>query len=77
MERILRFIFPEYSKWHDIEMFESSGHYNLIQMRYRIDNNKKEFRIAKIGFINDFSKKSEICRKVLAFKNEVDLVDLI
>lgn len=60
MKKIKQFFFPEKSKWFDISCFECEGTYRLIQMRYRLDNNKKQFRIAKIGFVNDPSQKSGI-----------------
>jgi hypothetical protein len=65
MERLINFIFPKKSKWIDVYMFETSGKYNLIQMRYRLDNNKKEFRTASIGFVNDYTVKSKIYNAVL------------
>ena len=62
---VMRSIFPKKSKWIDIYMFEESGKYKLIQMRYRLDNNKKEFRTASIGFVNDFTVKLKIYENVL------------
>jgi hypothetical protein len=62
---IMRKLFPKRTKWIDIYMFESSGYYKLIQMRCRLDNNKKEFRTTSIGFINDPTVKLEIYERVL------------
>ena len=62
---VMRSIFPQKSKWIDIYMFEDSGKYKLIQMRYRLDNNKKEFRAASIGFVNDCTVKLKIYENVL------------
>lgn len=62
---VVRSIFPKKSKWIDIYMFEVSGKYKLIQMRYRLDNNKKEFRITSIGFVNDYTVKLKIYENVL------------
>lgn len=62
---VMRSIFPKKSKWIDIYMFEDIGKYKLIQMRYRLDNNKKEFRTASIGFVNDYTVKLKIYENVL------------
>lgn len=47
-------------------MFDQDGHYKLIQMRYRLDNNKKEFRTTSIGFVNDHTVKHIIFEKSLS-----------
>lgn len=65
LDAVMRSIFPKKSNWIDIYMFESSGYYKLIQMRYRLDNNKKEFRTASIGFVNDYTVKLKIYENVL------------
>ena len=62
---ILNLFFPKKSKWIDIYMFENEGRYKLIQMRYRLDNNKKEFRIASVGFVNDYTVRSKIYENIL------------
>jgi hypothetical protein len=62
---VMRSIFPKKSNWIDISMFEDMGSYKLIQMRYRLDNNKKEFRTASIGFVNDYTVKLKIYENVL------------
>lgn len=46
-------------------MFDSSGHYKLIQVRHRLDNNKKQFRTASIGFVNDYTVKQRIYEAVI------------
>ena len=66
MKKIINYLFPNKSKWIDISMFDRDGYYKLIQMRIRLDNNKKEFRIANIGFINDSSVKEKIYESVLS-----------
>lgn len=66
MKQILNYFFPKKTKWIDIYMYDRNGHYKLIQMRIRLDNNKKEFRIANIGFINDSSVKEKIYESVLS-----------
>ena len=55
---------PEKSKWIDMGMYNRSGYYNLIQMRYRIDNNKKQFRTVSMGFVNDYLSKNELFKNV-------------
>jgi hypothetical protein len=62
---VMRSVFPKKSNWIDIYMFENSGKYKHIQMRYRLDNNKKEFRTVSIGFVNDYTVKLKIYENVL------------
>ena len=62
---IFNYIFPKKSKWIDINMFDDKGKYKLIQMRYRLDNNKKEFRIIPVGFVNDHTVKLKIYENIL------------
>jgi len=69
MKKIIECLFPKKSKWIDIEMFDSSGRYKLIQMRYVLKNNKKQFRVVSIGFVNDFMQKDKIYKKVLNIKD--------
>jgi hypothetical protein len=66
MKKLFSLIFTEKSQWYDIYMFESSGYYKLIQMRYVLKNNKKEFRTTSIGFVNDYTVKPMIYEKVLS-----------
>lgn len=65
MKKIIKFLFPEKSKWIDIEMYETSGYYHLIQMRHTIKTNKKSFRTVKIGFVNDNHQQGKIYKAVL------------
>ena len=65
INKILKTLFPEKCKWIDVGMYDKFGHYKLVQMRYRLDNNKKEFRTASIGFINDYTVKLKIYENVL------------
>ena len=41
-------------------------------MRHEIKTNKKEFRTAKIGFINDYTVKSQIYTNVLKSNYETN-----
>lgn len=41
-----------------------TGHYKLIQMRYRLDNNKKQFRTVSLGFVNDFQIRSNLFKNI-------------
>ncbi len=66
MNIIIEFLFPEKSKWVDISCFENGGYYYLIQMRVTLKNNKKHFRVAKIGFINDHTQRARIYTGVLS-----------
>jgi hypothetical protein len=65
MKKIARFIFPEWEAWEDVSCYERSGRYILLQMRKRKKDNKKKFRRAKMGFINDFSSKGRIFERVI------------
>lgn len=65
MKQIKKWLFPEKSKWIDISCFEVSGYYKLIQMRYVLHNNKKEFRVVNIGFVNDYTQKLKIYEIVI------------
>jgi len=64
MNQIIKFLFPPKSHWIDVATYDSSGYYYHVQMRYRLDNNKKEFRKVKIGFVNDFSIKAELYQSI-------------
>jgi len=59
-------LFAKKSKWIDVGMYDTRGHYKLVQMRYRIDNNKKEFRTVSLGFVNDYAIKSELFKNIQA-----------
>ena len=72
MKKIINWLFPEKSKWIDIYCFNTGGYYKLIQMRHEIKTNKKEFRTAKIGFINDYTVKSLIYTNVLKSNHETN-----
>jgi len=60
------FKIPEKSKWIDVGMYDKDGHYKLVQMRYRIDNNKKQFRTVSLGFINSYMYKEKLFSGVLS-----------
>lgn len=62
------------SKWIDVGVIEESGVYTLMQMRYTLDTNKKEFRKANIGFINQWgiTETKKICENVLKYNSEDD-----
>ena len=66
MKQIKKWLFPEKTKWVDINCFDRCGHYYLIQMRQVIDSHKKQFRIAKIGFINDYVVRQSLFNIVLS-----------
>jgi hypothetical protein len=57
-------LFPKKSKWIDLGYSDNCGNYYLYQMRYRLDNNKKEFRKIKIGFVNDHTQKQLIYEQI-------------
>lgn len=65
IETFIEWLFPKKSKWVDIGCFDRSGNYYLLQMRITIKNNKKHFRQAKMGFVNDWQNKEVI------FKNSI------
>lgn len=60
MKKFINLIFPKKSKWIDIGCYERKGTYYLLQMRYEIESNKKEFCIATMGFINDYNQKDKL-----------------
>lgn len=68
MTNIIDWLFPKKTRWIDISCFERMGHIALVQMRIEIKTNKKEFRIAKIGFINDLTVRKQIYESVLEYQ---------
>lgn len=56
----------EKSKWIDVGMYDDEGYYKLVQMRFRLDNNKKEFRTVSLGFINAFEYRSNLFTNIMA-----------
>ena len=62
--KIKNTLFPKKSKWIDVGMYDRTGHYKLIQMRYRLDNNKKQFRTVSLGFVNDFQIRSNLFKNI-------------
>ena len=66
MNKILKILFPRKSNWIDVGMYDKSGHYKLVQMRYRLDNNKKEFRTVSLGFVNDYTNRPELFKNIQA-----------
>lgn len=56
----------EKSKWIDVGMYDKGGHYKLVQMRYRLDNNKKQFRTVSLGFINSWEYKNDLFKNILS-----------
>jgi hypothetical protein len=54
------------SKWIDVGMYDKMGYYKLVQMRYRLDNNKKEFRIVSLGFVNSYEDKPTLFKNIQA-----------
>lgn len=61
---------PLKSKWIDVGMYDKSGYYKLIQMRYRIDNNRKEFRTISLGMINAYEYKPELFKNILSHNSD-------
>lgn len=61
----LDFLFPKYTNWIDIQLYDSGGHYKLIQMKIRLRDNKKIFRTNTLGFINDYTVKDSIRQRIL------------
>jgi len=59
-------LFAKKSKWIDVGMYDRRGSYKLVQMRYRLDNNKKEFRTVSLGFVNDYVNKPELFENIQA-----------
>ena len=57
-------LFPKKSKWIDLGYSDNCGNYHLYQMRYRLDNNRKEFRKVKIGFVNDHTQRPFIYEQI-------------
>jgi hypothetical protein len=49
-----------WSKWVDVGCFEVSGRYYLMQMQYDLETNKKRFRRAKMGWVNDYAHRPEL-----------------
>lgn len=66
---MLNWLFPKKSKWIDIGMYDKSGYYKLIQMRFRIDNNKKEFRTVNLGFINNWQIKDQLATNIMTINS--------
>lgn len=67
ISKIKKLITPNRSKWTDVGMYDKNGHYKLVQMRWRLDNNKKSFRTVTLGFVNDYENKPELFRKIKSF----------
>lgn len=65
MKKIIKYLFPKKTKWVDIGCYDSSGKYKLLQMRTYLDTDKKEFRTVSLGFINDWTIKESIFKKIL------------
>lgn len=57
-------LFSGSSNWIDVGMYDTDGHYKLVQMKYRLSDNKKSFRTVTLGFINDFASKNELFENV-------------
>jgi hypothetical protein len=60
-------LFSKKSNWIDVGMYDRSGHYKLVQMRYRLDNNKKSFRTVSLGFVNDYGIKLELFKRIQSY----------
>lgn len=66
MKKIINYLFPVKSQWFDAGLFEDQGTYKLIQFRLNYKNNKKTFRVASMGFVNDDTQKETIYKNVLS-----------
>lgn len=60
------FKLAEKSKWIDVGMYDHNGYYKLVQMRYRLDNNRKTFRTVSLGFINAYEYKDRLFSNILS-----------
>lgn len=61
-------LFSKKSNWIDVGMYDKSGYYKLVQMRYRLDNNKKSFRTVSLGFVNDgHGIKLDLFKRIQSF----------
>ena len=63
--KIIDYVFPAKTKWIDIGNCEVSGKYYLVQMRTTIRTNKKQFRKAGMGWINDYTNKPTLFKNSL------------
>jgi len=70
MTKLLNYLFPKKSQWFDIGCCETSGTYKLVQMRYNLKTNKKEFRKASMGFINDYTVRHILYEKATSISLE-------
>ena len=61
------------SKWIDVGMYDDCGTYTLVQMRYCLETNKKEFRTESIGFINDYMNKPKLFENILKYNLDDDI----
>lgn len=66
-------LFKIKSKWIDIGMYDYAGYYKLVQMRFRLDNNKKEFRTVSLGFINAPEYRIDLFKNILSHNAESSL----
>jgi hypothetical protein len=64
------FKMPAKSKWIDVGMYDHNGYYKLVQMRFRLDNNKKEFRTVSLGFINAYEYRQKLFAGILSHNAE-------
>ena len=57
---------PEKSNWIDVGVYDQQGYYKLVQMRFRLDNNLKEFRTVSLGFVNNYECKPELFKNIMS-----------
>lgn len=57
----------EKSKWIDVGMYDKDGYYKLVQMRYRLKDNKKEFRTVSLGFVNAYEYSQQLFKNIMAY----------
>lgn len=61
------------SKWIDVSVYDDcKGYYKLVQMRYTLDTNKKEFRNVSMAFMNDQGSRLTLFENVLKHNSEDD-----
>jgi len=67
MNKLIKKILGEYSQWIDVGGFDLDGYYYILQMKYNLKTNKKKFRRARMGFINDYQAKQNIYKNSMSY----------
>jgi len=66
--KIIHNLMSNYSQWNDVGIKENQGWYSLVQVKYRLSDNKKVFRTTKIGFISQSISKESIFSTLQSLK---------